>query len=125
MKRSEKEGVAFAAALGWGRRRWFPSNPVCIGYKPTRATSLAASVLRLLQEFALGPVGMVLDLVAEDVCVLRSLLDHRGRKVAHAYLLYAPLLLQLGHRPQGLLEWHAGVGPVHEQQVNVLGSELL
>ena len=40
-------------------------------------------------------------------------------------MLYAPLLLQLSHSAQGFPEGHAGVGPVHEQQIDVLGLELL
>src|SRR3712207_8302782 len=68
---------------------------------------------------------MILDLVAEDSGVTGSILDHRGKEVAHPYVLYAPLLLQLGHSAQGLPEGHAGVRPMHEQQVDVLGLELL
>src|SRR5829696_7253515 len=68
---------------------------------------------------------MVLDLVAENLGMPRSLLDHRGREIAHPHMLYAAFLLQLSHGAQGLLEGHAGVGPVHEQKVDVLGLELL
>jgi hypothetical protein len=54
-----------------------------------------------------------------------GLLDHRRGEVAHPYVLYASLPLQLSHCAQGLLEWHARVWPVHEQQIDVLGLELL
>src|SRR3712207_9326542 len=65
-----------------------------------------------------SPVGMVLDLVAEDGGVPGGLLDHRGREVAHPCVLYAPLLLQFGQCAQGLPKGYAGVRPVHEQRVD-------
>src|SRR5918995_1069668 len=68
---------------------------------------------------------MVLDLVAEDLGVPRSLLDHGGREVAHPHVPYAPFLLELSHGAKGLLEGYAWIGPVHEEKVDVLGPEIL
>src|SRR5918994_1195898 len=67
---------------------------------------------------------MVLDLVAEDLRVLRCLFDQRRGEVAHPNVQYATVFLQLPHGTEGLAERHAIAGPVHEQEVDVLGAEL-
>src|SRR5919107_1793125 len=68
---------------------------------------------------------MVLDLVAEDLRVHRSLIDQRRGEIAHPDVQHAAFFLQLPHGPQGLGQWHAIAWPVHQQEVDVPGAELL
>src|ERR671921_1099447 len=82
-------------------------------------------LLRLFEECVLTPVGMVLDLVAEDLHVLGRLFDQRRGEIAHPDVRYATLILQFSHGPEGLAERHAIARPVHQQQVDVFGAELL
>ena len=68
---------------------------------------------------------MVLDLVAEDLRVLGRLFDQRRGEIAHPDVPYATLFLQFPHGSQGLAQRHTVAGPVHQQQVDVFGAELL
>ena len=73
----------------------------------------------------LASVRMVLDLVAEDLRVLRRLFDQRRGEIAHPNVPYATVVLQLPHSTEGLAERHAIARPVHQQEVDVLRAELL
>src|ERR671913_1272101 len=68
---------------------------------------------------------MVLDLVAEDLRVLRRLFDQRWGEVAHPYVRHATVFLQFPHGTEGLAEGYAIARPVHQQEVDVLRAELL
>src|SRR5215210_6672617 len=68
---------------------------------------------------------MVLDLVAEDLRVLRRLLDQRRGEIADSDLQQASLLLQLPHGPESLSKGHAIAGPVHQQEIDVFRAQLL
>src|SRR5215212_9815121 len=59
-------------------------------------------LLCLAEKIVLAPVGMVLDLIAEDLRVFGRLLNERRREVAHPYVQYAAFFLQFPYGAEGL-----------------------
>ncbi len=69
--------------------------------------------------------GVILDLHAGDRRDASSLVEQARGEVGDADVVHDLLLHQRGHRAEGLLEVHVVVGPVEEQEVDVVEAEAL
>ena len=78
---------------------------------------------RELQQPVLAQERVVLDLVAEHRRVLERLRQQPGREVRHAQVADPAGLAQLVERDERPLERHGVVGPVQQQQVEVVGAQ--
>src|SRR5215217_8007766 len=81
------------------------------------------ALAREIEQPGLAKERVVLDLVAEHRCMLERLREQPRREVRHAEVADPAGLAQLDERGDGALERHGLVGPVQQQEIQVVRAQ--